>query len=797
MTLATRAAVYALAFPEQARFLRSPARKKSLLCPRRAGKSEAGAIYLVFAALAYEGARCLYIGLTLGTAKRIMWGKLKDICQKAGVQHVANETELTLRFPNGSSIRLMGLDAHEGMAARVLGDHYKLIVLDEAASFRIDLEALIKTYLEPATMDQQGTIAMTGTPDPDEALGFFYEVTEGKVDGWERHTWSTTANTAKPPGASMRICDSYAAKLAELAETDPDYLLTDEARCMYFGEWPREHKGRVYLFDRAKNLVGEPPEDIYARVIGVDLGWTDDTAIVEVGWKHGDPTLYVLGAEKCPHMLLDEISDRIKRRIQRLKTHTRVVVDGANQQVVQELRRRYGLPLENAEKSEKVSNIRMLNTDMQRGRIQVVRGVATDLVAEWTGADEDGREVKGATPLIWDARAAQARPPRKVEDPRCNNHCLVAGTMVATAHGPRPLESVKVGEDVWTRAGLRRVKNAGQTGLEPTWVLETEAGRRIEGTANHPVFTDELGWVALENLTQGLTLTAWESGSTSTGKASTSSTTASSTTDTPSQSAGRCGCTGSQARARSCTVYCTKRRTAPSQPACSCTTSTGTLSTTRWTTSSSSPQPSTQPSTGPLSEQIAAEPSSRRFARWLRSGIARRLAALGIGSTPRLSPPALSCTHVSAPSARADSSPSAGQPRCAGARATQPSVEGRGSTTCAGCAPSVGLSSPATSTPAMSTARDRVRRVWSTGAVSPVYNLHVDGDEEYFANGILTHNCSDSLLYAFRASSAFREALGIPKPPPGTDAAMSLQLAERRKRIERERQKQARRESRR
>jgi len=45
-----------------------------------------------------------------------------------------------------------------------------------------------------------------------------------------------------------------------------------------------------------------------------------------------------------------------------------------------------------------------------------------------------------------------------------------------------------------------------------------------------------------------------------------------------------------------------------------------------------------------------------------------------------------------------------------------------------------------------------VRRVSKTGSVENVYNLSVEGEHEYFANGILVHNCSDSALYSWRAA---------------------------------------------
>jgi hypothetical protein len=42
----------------------------------------------------------------------------------------------------------------------------------------------------------------------------------------------------------------------------------------------------------------------------------------------------------------------------------------------------------------------------------------------------------------------------------------------------------------------------------------------------------------------------------------------------------------------------------------------------------------------------------------------------------------------------------------------------------------------------------------SDGIVRPVYNLKVDGEHEFFANGLLVHNCDAS-------SGAFNRLLGL------------------------------------
>jgi hypothetical protein len=415
------ARVRAAAFSHQRAFIDDPSRLKALLCPRRAGKSEADALYLLETAYLRPGSRSRFLALTRQTAKDILWDKLKEINRRLdlGLDDGFNETELSLRVPNGSAIRLMGMDASETQAAKVLGGKYDLAILDEAASFRVDVRKLIKDFIKPATEDNLGTIVMTGTPDPDEARGFFYEVTTGKEADWSLHGWSTLDNP------HMR--ENWQAALDKIKATDPLYMETDEYRCMYLGQWPRDAGGRVYRFDRERNLIdaADVPR-ITDRVIGVDLGWNDASAIVSLGWAEHAREVYVTHTEKHTEMLLDDLAKRIHSVAQDGTGAVQYVIDGANKTAVMELRSRLGIPFIAADKHEKNSWIRMMNTDYVRARIRVVQGACSDLVSEYTGADEQGIAIKDAKALVWDKRARAQRPPRLVEDPRCENHAADA-----------------------------------------------------------------------------------------------------------------------------------------------------------------------------------------------------------------------------------------------------------------------------------------------------------------------------------------------------------------------------------
>lgn len=80
-----------------------------------------------------------------------------------------------------------------------------------------------------------------------------------------------------------------------------------------------------------------------------------------------------------------------------------------------------------------------------------------------------------------------------------DDQCFVAGTKIATIWGDKSIEHIRAGDMVITPFGLRRVLNAGCTGMRR--VIEA---RGLRGTPNHPVFTYQNGFVRMDSLTQAL-----------------------------------------------------------------------------------------------------------------------------------------------------------------------------------------------------------------------------------------------------------------------------------------------------
>lgn len=78
--------------------------------------------------------------------------------------------------------------------------------------------------------------------------------------------------------------------------------------------------------------------------------------------------------------------------------------------------------------------------------------------------------------------------------------CIAAGTLVKTASGEVPIEMVRCGDLVWTRDGLRTVTWSGQRGVEPTLDFTMEDGSKLSCTAEHRVFVEGRGFIHAEDI---------------------------------------------------------------------------------------------------------------------------------------------------------------------------------------------------------------------------------------------------------------------------------------------------------
>lgn len=90
---------------------------------------------------------------------------------------------------------------------------------------------------------------------------------------------------------------------------------------------------------------------------------------------------------------------------------------------------------------------------------------------------------------------------------KADDHCLVAGTMVQTAKGPQAIEAVRAGSLVQTRTGLRRVLRSWQvSSAAEVYRASLSNGASLVGTSEHRVWVQGRGWVQLQYLNESCTL---------------------------------------------------------------------------------------------------------------------------------------------------------------------------------------------------------------------------------------------------------------------------------------------------
>lgn len=398
--------------PQQLAAILDPSQLKAFICTRRAGKSWAIGILLFMTAVLFPGCSCLYLGLTkdsaIGTMNKDILRVLNDRFMLGAVW---KESDRLWRFPNGSLVYLRGADANAYEISKVVGQKYRLAVLDEASKYRYNIHAMVYGSLLPAMGDDVGTIVLSGTPSNITA-GLFFNVTKdgaGQHLGWSVHRWTWQDNVHKR--------DNIRQTHDKLVADNPLVTTTPLYKQEWLGLWVVDMSALVYKFDDALNTAAELPRPAseYMYMLGIDLGFTDPTALVVGAYHVHDPTLYLVQSIKEPGLIISNVVDLVRglwlmpaMGCSGPYPFVKMVADAAALQSVEEMRQKYHLPIDSAEKAGKRGVIEVFNSDLQTGRIKLLPA-AMSIATEW-----------GA--LIWDEKKLAAMPKRWEEDPRFDNH---------------------------------------------------------------------------------------------------------------------------------------------------------------------------------------------------------------------------------------------------------------------------------------------------------------------------------------------------------------------------------------
>ncbi len=343
-----------ICFKEQLSFIKDKSPRVVGCCSRRAGKSYACAVDLTDTCLNNAEINCLYITLTFGTAKRLVWKELLKLNTKHGLNAVPNLTDLTMTYPNGSMIYLAGCSS-EAEVEKFLGAAYKLIYIDEVQSFKPFIKELVNRALGPTLMDYAGTLKFIGTPAP-LGQGFFWELLQNKNNS--KHKWTFWNN----PHIALKSKKTHQ-ELLNIELKNRAVTLDDPSiRREWFGEWVDDTNSLVCHYEASKNHYENLPPIITDVVIGVDIGFNDADAIAVIGWNKHEKICYLMEEIVTPGQGITELAEQIQKVYAKYNP-LKIVIDqgGLGKKVAEELRKRFALPVQGAEKSRKLEYVALLN----------------------------------------------------------------------------------------------------------------------------------------------------------------------------------------------------------------------------------------------------------------------------------------------------------------------------------------------------------------------------------------------------------------------------------------------------
>ena len=376
----------ALAYHQRG-FVNSKAKRRVALCSRRAGKSHVIAVWLLLGGLESPNSLSVYVAQSRALARKILWSALQQLDREfdIGLHFGEIDSQLTITMPNGHQIWLAGCkDA--GEIDKFRGPYYKRVVIDEAQSYGPWLKELVDEVFEPALLDLNGDIALTGTPCPIPA-GLFYEAStgDGPIEKWETHSWTCINN----PYIQRRTDDVTEEMLEDPNHQNPgaiEYLekkLKDnnwtEDHPTYMREWRgmwiKDVGALVYPYDSRKNSYWKLPVDDedneWRTAIGLDVGYEDSTAWVIAKYRMDLPTIYIYEVHKEDKTIPSYVAMRTKAFMEQYNTNE-VVIDagGLGKGYQMEMAERYGVFAENAEKNKKRAFQESIKGELISGNIK-------------------------------------------------------------------------------------------------------------------------------------------------------------------------------------------------------------------------------------------------------------------------------------------------------------------------------------------------------------------------------------------------------------------------------------------
>ncbi len=399
--------------PYQLDFIKDPHKRKAVCGTRRAAKSFMFALYLINQALTVPRSKCIYMGLTNESCKQIMWSDILEIIFDKYQIKADCSSKYEIEFSNGSVIYLRGLDATPHQMNRLRGQKFDIGVIDEVQDFTQDIEQIIDGVLKMSLAQTGATLCLGGTPGNKQGIHYWWLVNKpnSELTQWKMFHFDWKDNTSIEPKNGKRVCDAIQEEMSKDIARNPLIVNTPKFRQEVLGEWVIDTDARVYRSEDSNYI-----QDGYLQSwffhnctynLSLDLGYIDATAYVITAYNQKyDSNLYVIESVKHTNQTITDVANMIKVYRQKYNFQS-IVIDAANRQAVEEMRKIHALPLTAAEKAGKAAHIALINSDFITRNIFIFKNQNQQLITELNS-------------LIWEANAL-LRGEHK-EDARKDNH---------------------------------------------------------------------------------------------------------------------------------------------------------------------------------------------------------------------------------------------------------------------------------------------------------------------------------------------------------------------------------------
>ena len=400
-----------------------------------------------------------------------------------------NSTDQEYRYPNGSIMAVGGMDDPK----KILSSQWDIAYAQQAEELDEQDWQSILTRMRNQKVPYQQLLGDVNPDAPEHWIKARADV--GKIKMLEsRHE------------DNPRLWDAINQKWTDFGITyiaALDSLTGALYKRLRLGLWASA-EGAVYeeVWDKAIHLIDhfEIPMD-WPRYWGVDFGYTNPFTWGAYA-EDPDGRLY-LYKEIYKTKTLVEDHAQVIRRETKDEPKPRAVICDHDAEDRATLERHLGITTIGAWKfvspGIQAVTARLRKAGDGKPRIFYLRDSLVEVDQNLAALHQPTSTVAEFESYVWDTSNNRKRGEEPVK--KYDHGCLVAGTSVVTMRGGIPIEQVIAGDFVATRQGWRKVLASGITSFTAeVYKVVFSDGRVLVGTGNHPVWVDGRGFTSIDSL---------------------------------------------------------------------------------------------------------------------------------------------------------------------------------------------------------------------------------------------------------------------------------------------------------